>query len=604
MEVHPALSARHDWVAASSSELLDSDATEISRTGRRLRKPALSAAPRSAGAFSGPAPRGAARLRPPRPRAARSARRPPRDKARRRRRRLLDGGDPPGFEGAAGDEPAVGRRDVDPTRERIVVSTLELHGAGIRETSLEEVATKAGVPVETIESYFPTVDDLVKGCGQHVFTSLRLPPPERAAEIFAGASSDQERLRRLIETIFDVYEREAESLQRGRRDRADVPLVDEALDQARRVGRCPRRGGPPAAGPERRDDRVGASPHRPRGLAGAARGRRLCDRFCAGRQRSRRGLAGFTANPASSPDRLTRALREGCRIDQPPPARADEGVEARPLRAAQPSRLYAEPHNVDLRPLFHHVFRSDPHDDVLQPVLLLTRHPRRLAPNGWVGLELWRQIRVRGRQLLFFALHPMPLNRGPNTRRPRAASGRLIDPRRIGPAALGISRHMPGTGGLSVFTRVSSPSSEKPSCCKHENQRRSNESHRPPRPLPPRALWVIIRLLDDLRGTKRLVMWIGALEEVAVIIELEELESHARRPIGDVDGVQEVRRPAGPSLFCVARERMGPAPGVKPNVRGVWDYADEQAFLVLQPRNELHILGRSRTRSAARRSDW
>jgi AcrR family transcriptional regulator/DNA-binding transcriptional ArsR family regulator len=137
-----------------------------------------------------------------------------------------------GFEGAAGDEPAVGRRTVDPTRERIVVSTLALHTAqGIRETSYEDIATKAGVPVETVEGYFPTVDDLVKGCGRHVLTSLRLPPPERAGEIFAGASSEQERLRRLIETLFDVYEREAEGLQRGRHDRANEPLIDEALDQ-------------------------------------------------------------------------------------------------------------------------------------------------------------------------------------------------------------------------------------------------------------------------------------------------------------------------------------------------------------------------------------
>jgi AcrR family transcriptional regulator len=126
----------------------------------------------------------------------------------------------------------VARRTVDPTRERIIEWTLALHKAqGIRETSFEDVATKAGVPIETIESYFPTVNDLVKGCGRHVLTSLRLPPPERAGQIFAGASSEHERLRRLIETLFDVYEREAESLQRGRHDRADVPLIDEALDQ-------------------------------------------------------------------------------------------------------------------------------------------------------------------------------------------------------------------------------------------------------------------------------------------------------------------------------------------------------------------------------------
>ncbi|MEK6328706.1 MAG: hypothetical protein AABM66_14450 [Actinomycetota bacterium] len=48
---------------------------------------------------------------------------------------------------------------------------------------------------------------LVKGCGQHALASLRLPPPERAAEIFAHAGSQRERVRRLVDTLFDVYER-------------------------------------------------------------------------------------------------------------------------------------------------------------------------------------------------------------------------------------------------------------------------------------------------------------------------------------------------------------------------------------------------------------
>jgi AcrR family transcriptional regulator len=137
-----------------------------------------------------------------------------------------------GFEGVAGDEPAQGRRTVDPTRERIVECTLELHTAqGVNETSFEQIAERAGVPRETVASYFPTRDDLVKGCGQHVLTRLRLPPPDRAGEIFAGAASERERVHRLIGTLFDIYERESESLARGRHDRAMVPLVDESFEQ-------------------------------------------------------------------------------------------------------------------------------------------------------------------------------------------------------------------------------------------------------------------------------------------------------------------------------------------------------------------------------------
>jgi AcrR family transcriptional regulator len=136
-----------------------------------------------------------------------------------------------GFEGAAGDEPGE-RREVNPTRERIVECSLALHKElGIQATTWPQIASRAGVPVETVEAYFPTLDDLIKGCGQHVLESLRLPPPERAAEIFGGAASRQERVRRLVDTIFDAYEREGAGLEGARLERAQLPLLDEWFEQ-------------------------------------------------------------------------------------------------------------------------------------------------------------------------------------------------------------------------------------------------------------------------------------------------------------------------------------------------------------------------------------
>jgi AcrR family transcriptional regulator len=130
-----------------------------------------------------------------------------------------------GFEGQAG-------RDVDPTRERIVESSLELHNSkGIRATTWQEIAASAGVPVETVKAMFPTLDDLVRSCGEHFLESLRMPPPERAPDVFAGASSEQVRIRRLVETSFGVYERGANGIAVGRRERAEVPVVGESLDQ-------------------------------------------------------------------------------------------------------------------------------------------------------------------------------------------------------------------------------------------------------------------------------------------------------------------------------------------------------------------------------------
>src|SRR3954471_11449362 len=72
-----------------------------------------------------------------------------------------------GFEAASGDEPGE-PREVDPTRERIIECTLALHTSqGIEATTRADVAAKAGLPLETVESLFPTVDDLVRSCAQH-----------------------------------------------------------------------------------------------------------------------------------------------------------------------------------------------------------------------------------------------------------------------------------------------------------------------------------------------------------------------------------------------------------------------------------------------------
>ena len=134
-----------------------------------------------------------------------------------------------GFEGAGGDEPGE-PRTVDPTRERIVESTLALHTElGIADTSWAAIAGRAGVPVETVEEYFPTRDDLIMGCGQHLLGRLHLPPPERAAEVFADAATQADRVRRVVELLFDVYEREGPKLERGLLDGVGLSLVADSM---------------------------------------------------------------------------------------------------------------------------------------------------------------------------------------------------------------------------------------------------------------------------------------------------------------------------------------------------------------------------------------
>jgi AcrR family transcriptional regulator len=209
-QAHEFLSALDGSPQLGSAELrrlLETDETQVSRTGRRLLDCGL-VTRRKAGrqVFWQLTPRG--------------------------RRALEQAPEPTPPEGAAGDGAGDTRRDVDPIRQRIVERTLELHNArGIRATTWQDIATSAGVPVETVRAMFPTHDDLVRSCGRHFLETLRMPPPDRVPDVFAGASSEQERIRRLVETLFGIYERGADGIAVGRRERAEVPAVRESMDQ-------------------------------------------------------------------------------------------------------------------------------------------------------------------------------------------------------------------------------------------------------------------------------------------------------------------------------------------------------------------------------------
>jgi AcrR family transcriptional regulator len=123
-------------------------------------------------------------------------------------------------------------RTADPTRERIVACALELHTSqGIQATTFAEIADRALVPLETFEALFPTLDDLARSCGTHLMESLRLPPQDRAPEVFAGVSSEHDRIHRLVETLFGAYERGGEGIAAGRRERRNVPAVDESMTE-------------------------------------------------------------------------------------------------------------------------------------------------------------------------------------------------------------------------------------------------------------------------------------------------------------------------------------------------------------------------------------
>lgn len=116
---------------------------------------------------------------------------------------------------------------VEETRHRILEATLVLHSEkGIFGTSWQDIAHRADVSVGTVYKHFPSLDELVPACGELMYAITRPPSLEEAPEIFAGASSLEERLERLIAELFDFYERGAPYIETDFQERR-LPAVQE-----------------------------------------------------------------------------------------------------------------------------------------------------------------------------------------------------------------------------------------------------------------------------------------------------------------------------------------------------------------------------------------
>jgi AcrR family transcriptional regulator len=116
---------------------------------------------------------------------------------------------------------------VEETRRRIVEATLALHSEkGIFGTSWQDIAHRADVSVGTVYKHFPSLDELVPACGELMYAITRPPSLEDAPQIFAEANSLEERLGRLIEELFDFYERGAPYIETDFQERR-LPAVVE-----------------------------------------------------------------------------------------------------------------------------------------------------------------------------------------------------------------------------------------------------------------------------------------------------------------------------------------------------------------------------------------
>jgi AcrR family transcriptional regulator len=123
----------------------------------------------------------------------------------------------------------LGRRAeaADETRRRIVEATVRLHAErGIADTSMKDIAERAGVSVGTVYHHFPTYPDAIAACGAHV--AEHAPAPTEA--IFEGATSRAERVGRLADALFAYYER-VPALASVRRDRHLAGSLEQFVEQ-------------------------------------------------------------------------------------------------------------------------------------------------------------------------------------------------------------------------------------------------------------------------------------------------------------------------------------------------------------------------------------
>src|ERR687890_443384 len=116
---------------------------------------------------------------------------------------------------------------VEQTRRRILEATLALHSEkGIFGTSWQDIAKRADVSVGTVYKHFPSIDELVPACGELMYAITRPPSLEDAPEIFAEATSLDERLGRLVEALFAFYERGAPYIETDFQERRLTAVVE------------------------------------------------------------------------------------------------------------------------------------------------------------------------------------------------------------------------------------------------------------------------------------------------------------------------------------------------------------------------------------------
>lgn len=123
---------------------------------------------------------------------------------------------------------------IEETRRRIIDATFELHSEkGVVATKMQDVAERADVALRTVYNHYPTIDDLVSGCGEKVMSVLAPP----AADIFEGVGTFEARARRLVEELFAMYERAPSMVEVARCEQGEVARLGEFVAELDAVHR-------------------------------------------------------------------------------------------------------------------------------------------------------------------------------------------------------------------------------------------------------------------------------------------------------------------------------------------------------------------------------
>ena len=113
------------------------------------------------------------------------------------------------------------------TRRRIVEATVELHRTrGPANTTISEIAQRAGVNRLTVYNHFPDITDLLKACSRSWTERHPAPDPTPWAQI----SDPQQRLRAALRELYGFYARTEPMRANVLRDAETMPALATLLE--------------------------------------------------------------------------------------------------------------------------------------------------------------------------------------------------------------------------------------------------------------------------------------------------------------------------------------------------------------------------------------